>query len=396
MKILILTTSYPARPGDMSGLFVHHLARALARRGHALRVVVPGRSDAVGRREVNGIPVCYFRYALTRKGHRPTSIEGGIPEALRRYRTAAFQVASLMTSFIVSAAAHMAWADVVYVNWLGAGVAGAIAHLFRRVPMVITLRGDDAYWIRQKPLWRAAARHVFTQCEAVTVVSANMVELIEAFVPVRVRPVLVPTFGVDVERFKPRDCGVSAGPRGDVSGLFVGNVSRAKGVEVMLRALAGCTESWHHFALVGHGPDMEFMKKLACDLGIDDRLEWTGRRSAREIPDTMRRFDFLVLPSFSEGRPNVVMEAMASGLPVIATTVGGIPDIIISGETGILVKPGDDDELAGAISRLCGDPALRQSMSRQSREYIQSEDLTWDRTAREFEGIFQQVTRRRV
>lgn len=390
MKILVLTTSYPSCEGDFSGGFIHSLAKALARRGHELRVLVPGRVDVLGRRTIDGIDVHHFRYALTRGGHGLTTIGGGIPEALRRSRLSALRIPALMARFACAAARESRWADVIWANWLGAALAGAAPRIGSRRPMVLTLRGDDAYLIHDRPLWRKAGRYVFNRCAAVTAVSANMAALLEGLLPPQLGPVLVPTFGVDTELFCPAKEQNAAPPRG----LFVGNISRAKGVDTLLRSLARCEVPWR-FAFVGSGPDLQAMQQLDRELELGDNVQWLGQRSVTEIPALMRESDFLVLPSRSEGRPNVIMEAMASGLPVIATAVGSVPDMIRDGVTGLLVPVDDEAALAAAIARLCSEADLRRSLAAAARQHILDANLSWDRTAAEFEAIFQKAIGKR-
>jgi len=392
MRILVLTTSYPSAPADAGGVFIHNLVCALARRGHAMRVVAPACKGAGGRVVIEGIPLWRFGYGIIRRDLYLTSVPGGIPEALRRRPTAALGLVGLMARFVKAAREHAGWADLIYANWLGAGAAGGIAGKRHNTPMVITLRGDDAYLVHKRRLWQAIGRRVFRRCAAVTAVSANMAPLIEPHLPDRLRPVLVPAFGVDIERFHaPTGTQRDYGER--PAGLFVGNVARAKGVDVLIRALAECDDAWARFAFVGGGPDVERMKRLAGELKVDGRIEWAGARPATEVPDWMRRFDFIVLPSLSEGRPNVVVEAMASGLPVIATSVGGVPELVSDGQTGLLVKAGDERQLADAIRSLCANAALRGSLGRAGRAYVEAENLTWDRTAEQMEEIFAKAIR---
>jgi len=392
MKIAVLTTSYPSDPADHAGNFIHNLLCALARRGHSLRVIVPARQGASGHGAIDGIPVWRFRYGLVNRSLMLTSVPGGIPEAIRRRPTAVLGLPGLLARFARTASRHAAWADLIYANWLGAALVGSIAGRRAAKPMVVTLRGDDAYLVRDRRLWRMTARRVFGRCAAVTVVSGNMAPLVEPYVPQHLRPVLAPAFGVDIEKFHP-----PAGAAGETtrkpSGLFVGNISRAKGVDTLIRALAECRSEWHGFAFVGGG-EIERTQRLAEELGIGGSIEWAGRRGVGEIPGWMRRFDFLVLPSLSEGRPNVVLEAMATALPIIATSVGGIPELIADGQTGLLVPPGDAGRLADAIRRICADASLRDSLGRAGRTHVEQADLTWDRTAREMEEIFDRATRR--
>ena len=396
MNILVLTTSYPVFAGDHSGGFIHALDRALARRGHALRVVVPGRSGHIGRTSLDGIDAWHFRYALRDRGHSLTSTPGGIPEALRRDPFAAARLPVMMGCFVAHAARHAAWADVIWANWLGAGLAGAMVRLARPRPMVLTLRGDDAYLVHDRLLWQTAGRWVFARCAAVTAVSANMAALLEEFLPRRVRPALVPAFGVDTEAFRPAwkvADGPVVKPQAEAAAaLFVGNVSGAKGVDVLLRALARC-RSRCTLTVVGSGPDLPAMEAMSRELGLAWRVRFLGRKDSRDIPSLMRQADFLVLPSRSEGRPNVVLEAMASGLPVIATPVGDVPELVSAGRTGLLVAREDAEGLAGAIDRLADDADLRSRMARAARACIESESLSWDRTAEQFERIFRRAAR---
>ncbi len=245
MKILLLTTSYPAQPGDSRGAFIHAVAKALRRRGHEVRAIVPGRGGAFGRREIDGIDVRQFRYALTDDGHELTNIGGGIPEALRRSRWNYLRLPVLLARFAAAAWRQARWADVIWANWLGAGLVGAVARAFRRRPMVLTLRGDDAYLIHDRPAWRRAGKFVFRRCAAVTAVSQNMVPLLAGLVG-EGRRVIVPTFGVDTAMFHPPEGGAPKSSWGflatgsGVRGLFVGNISTAKGVDTLLKALSGC------------------------------------------------------------------------------------------------------------------------------------------------------------
>lgn len=382
MNILVLTTSYPAHAGDARGVFIHSVAQALARRGHGLRVVVPARAAQSGRHTVDGIEVHHFRYALTRAGHTLTTVGGGIPEALRRSRLHTLGVPVMMTCFAAAALRQGAWADVIWANWLGAGLAGAVVGGLCRKPMVLTLRGDDAYLVHDQPAWRFCGKWVFRRCAAVTAVSSNMVPLLDGLLPGGMS-VTVPTFGVDVGAFHPADR-----PRTDPpQGLFVGNISQAKGVDVLLKALARCAVPCR-FAIAGAGPDLDAMKQLADKLKLSERVQWLGHLDVQRIPELMRQSDFLVLPSRSEGRPNVVSEAMASGLAVIATPVGSVGELVRDGQTGLLVPVDNAQALADAMARLCQDPALRTRLGRAARQHVEDADLSWDRTARELEPIF--------
>jgi glycosyltransferase involved in cell wall biosynthesis len=146
----------------------------------------------------------------------------------------------------------------------------------------------------------------------------------------------------------------------------VGNLLPIKGHEILLKAARQVVERRPEalFVLVGDGTRRAELERLAQTLNLSEQVRFLGRR--RDVPDLMQAFDVFVLTSNSEGCPNVILEAMATGLPVVSTSVGGVPELVTD-ETGILVPPGDDAALADAIRQLLDDPARRQAMGQAGR-----------------------------
>ena len=118
----------------------------------------------------------------------------------------------------------------------------------------------------------------------------------------------------------------------------------------------------------GKGSGVEETRRLADQLGLGGRVEFTGWLEAERARATLAAATIFVLPSFVEGMPMALLEAMALGLPVIATPVGGVPEIVTHQVDGLLVPPGDVDALAAAIARLMSEPALRERLGRAARE----------------------------
>jgi glycosyltransferase involved in cell wall biosynthesis len=158
--------------------------------------------------------------------------------------------------------------------------------------------------------------------------------------------------------------------------LFVGRLEAVKGVEHLLRAFAKVRRQMAaRCVLVGDGQEREKLQELAHQLGIEQDVYFAGRQS--NPFKYMKRATSFVLPSLSEGLPNVLIEAMACGCPVIATDVasGGSREVLGGGEYGILVPPGDEEGLAQAILRVLQDPALRKRLSRLASQYAQKFDV---------------------
>jgi len=155
--------------------------------------------------------------------------------------------------------------------------------------------------------------------------------------------------------------------------LLIGTVGRLhpqKGFADLLTALPDLCNTFPQvkLLLIGDGELRAALEAQATTLGIGERVIFAGLRT--DVPALLCALDLFVLPSLWEGLPNVILEAMASGLPVIATAVGGTPEVVIQEETGILTPPGDTTALADAIARLLSDPALRSRMGKQGRARV--------------------------
>lgn len=182
--------------------------------------------------------------------------------------------------------------------------------------------------------------------------------------------------GIDLARFdvtvdvtqKRRDLGLD--PDCPIVGI-VGRFHPQKDHRTFLQAARLVSEDWPdvQFLCVGGGRLLNAMKELAVDLGVSSRVFFTGERS--DIPEIMYALDLLVLSSRWEGLPNVVMEAMAASRPVIATEVGGCPELVEEGETGFLVPTRDPETLASAILKILRDGDLAERMGKKGRQRIE-------------------------
>lgn len=146
--------------------------------------------------------------------------------------------------------------------------------------------------------------------------------------------------------------------------LFLGNLQERKGFPDFLQALAKLPKddpSWR--VVAAGGGDIPHYKKVCEDLNIGGRIRFTGWIGREQTEQLLRETDVLVLPSYEEGLPLVILEALGSGLPVIATPVGAIPEVLEDGRSVLLVPPGDIDTLANRMTKLLQNPLLRQTLS---------------------------------
>ena len=230
------------------------------------------------------------------------------------------------------------------------------AHL----PYVVTLHGDDAFKVLpRRDRIGSAVRRAVVEASAVICVSDAMAHAVSAVVDVD--PIVI-TNGYDDALFK-----LSERPR-DLGLLFVGNLVPTKNLPLLLRAHARARASTRmSLTVVGGGPLRATLEALALSLGVADSVRFLGVQSRQEVADLMARAAALLLPSLSEGWGVVIAEALACGTPVVASRVGGVPEIVGSEAGGILVPPGDEDALTQALAEIASREPDRRAVAAASR-----------------------------
>jgi teichuronic acid biosynthesis glycosyltransferase TuaC len=168
-------------------------------------------------------------------------------------------------------------------------------------------------------------------------------------------------------------------PTDGVVAIYVGGLVETKGINELAATCEPLLKKYKDFRLVcvGDGPCLGVLRALQDRIGRSDAVILPGRIAPRHVPWFLQASDFLVLPSYSEGMPQAVLEAMSCGLPVVATRVGGVPEAVIDGQTGLLVAPKDPGALAVAIERMITDRDFRSSAGQaglaRAREVFDSE-----------------------
>jgi colanic acid/amylovoran biosynthesis glycosyltransferase len=181
--------------------------------------------------------------------------------------------------------------------------------------------------------------------------------------------------GVDMVEFQAPEAAAARPSDRPLELLSVGRLAPDKGQPVLLRALAALGARGYDVraTLVGNGEERERLEALAAELGVADRVRLTGAVGQDEIHALYARADVFCLPSFAEGVPVVLMEAMAMQVPVVATTIMGVPELVEDGRTGLLVPPANVERLTDAIARLADDGGLRERLGRAGREKVADE-----------------------
>lgn len=203
------------------------------------------------------------------------------------------------------------------------------------------------------------------------------------------KPVTVIPNGVDTKVFYPKPDRQNS----NQTILFVGRMVPNKGPEVLIRAVPAVVARFPkaRFVLVGDGPLQTRLQNQVKRLGVGRTVQFLGLR--HDVPDLMREACLMVRPSTLEGMPLTVLEAMASALPVVATPVGGTPELLQDGVHGYLVPVGDSMALANAIIKVLDSPALAGEMGRRGRELVEK-SYSWEAVVTRTEQVYQELLQR--
>ncbi|MCW2569432.1 MAG: glycosyl transferase group 1 [Mycobacterium sp.] len=367
-------------------LHVAELAKALARCGHEVRVHT--RQDAVS-------PSGQVELA---PGVTVDHVPAGPPEPVPKDE---------LLPYMAAFGDHLAdaWAvsppDVVHAHFWMSGLAALTGVRHRPVPVVQTFhalgsvkqrhQGDrDTSPAGRIRMERAIARAV---AKVVATCSEEVFEL--ARLGVQRRQITVVPCGVDLEQFTDR--GPVAPRTGRPRILTVGRLVERKGFDVLIRSLAAVPGAE---LLIAGGPpaaeldsDAEACRLLAVaeQCGVSDRVHLLGAVSRADMPALMRSADVIACAPWYEPFGMVAVEAMACGIPVVASAVGGLTDTVIDGVTGVLVPPHSPDRLAGALRTLLGDRSLQLSFRSAALDRARSR-YAWDRIAVETQRVYTEVT----
>lgn len=391
LHILVCAPAYPPPALGRGGVQVAVRAQVerLAARGHRLTVVAPYRRFlplaryAAKRREIPAGPgdeVESERVRILRPRHLH------VPGAWRLLDPLAVLVA------ILAAAAREGRPDLLHGHWLHPhGLAAAVAGRLLGRPVVLTAHGSDVARLAgpaHAAYYRRAMRAAVGHARATICVSRAIADVLPELGAPPGRLHVIPN-GVDLERFRPRDRAACRSELGvDPAGrllVFAGNLVPLKQVDRLLRALAALPDRAVRAAIIGEGPEEPALRALATGLGLADRVRFAGRRPHAEVPLWLAAADLAVLPSASEGMPLVIPEALASGTPVVASRVGGVPECLEDGVTGVLVDPAGVESLAAGLAAALARPWDRDALAAAARRF------GWDTIVGEIEGVYARI-----
>jgi len=227
-----------------------------------------------------------------------------------------------------------------------------------------------------------------SQARAITATSHFLARVTAQYASPERRIYVIP-FGVDCEVFKPTE---RKERRDHLVVGFLKHLEPKYGPEYLIRAICRIVEALPQTRLlmVGSGSMREELEVLVADLGLGTRVFFTGAIPHKDVPRTLAKMDIFAMPSIHDAFGVAALEAQAMGVPVVATRVEGIPEVVENEMTGILVEPRNVEQLSQAITKLIENPELRSEMGRRGREYVLAH-YQWEQNASEIEEIYVDV-----
>lgn len=411
-RFLFLTQTYPRFAGDTAGPFIRELARALVGGGDAVTVLTPHAAGVPREWDDDGVLARSFRYApeslevvgYSRSLDRDETMKGGALLAAPAYLLGARRALGRELARGVEEGRPY---DLLQGHWVVPN--GLVAARFAgSLPVAVGLHGSDVF-LAEKLGARLLTAQALGRTAVLTGCSPELVDRVCALGFDRERARVIP-YGVDAEMFRPeasrraiwrRKLGI---PGDAPLVLSVGRMATKKGFQFLMDGLDElmAQDPRVHLVLAGAGDRLEELRRRAAR--HRSQVHFPGAVLRDSLPDLYRAADLFCLPAVHDpkgnvdGLPNVILEGMASGLPVVATAISGIPTVISDGVHGRLVPEKATGPLIGALLELLADLSKRRAMGTAGREKVVTE-LTWPSVAARYrdayETALEPATRRR-
>ena len=374
MKILIINSEYPPIGGG-AGNASAHIAALFAHMGHEIAVVTSrfGKLPHLEQRQnltLHRIP------CLRQKQDRSNPFE---------------QLVFLISASIWTLGMVPRFKPNATLAFFGVP-SGAIAWLLKKVfgiPYIVSLRGGDVPGFRPYDFQRyhkilSPFLHLIWKDASAVVANSNGLRALANVFDARFEIPIIPN-GVNLQEYA-AEVRAWSPPRL----LSVGRLVHQKGLDLAMHALAELKDLEWEWCIAGDGPQINVLRSLANELGIQDRITFPGWRSHAELVECYKGSNLFLFPSRHEGMPNVVLEAMASGLPVVASRIAGNEELVLDGETGLLFPSEDVESLCVALRKLLIDNSQRQKMGNASRRRVEAL-YSWENTAQRYALLLERV-----
>ncbi len=370
MRICFVPTMFPKYKGDYYGSFVFDDARMLVKKGFEIHVVTQHNSNIPYEEIMDGIHIHRFKW-LEPKEFRALVHFNGLIDNFR------------LITYLISLFFKLMWTtrkyniDIIHSHSaIPTGFIGVIVAKIMKKPVLITAHGMDINNFEGNTFFKRLIKFSLNNCNKTIAVSKNLASKMMSF-GVEEEKIIVLRNAVDTNRFKPLKNKTLRNSynikENTVLILFIGYLDIFKGIFELIDAFYEVNTKNRNTKLIiiGEGPKEEELKEKVLEMGLKKSVIFTGKISPADIPKYYQSADIFVLPSHTEGFPLVIIEAMACGLPVIASSIGGIPEIIEDNVNGFLVSPHDISVLVYKLNILINNPNLREKFAHVSLKIIE-------------------------
>ena len=346
MRVLLFSNMYPSEKRPVSGIFVQNQVQETENR--------------------HGIDI-----KLAVSSMLPSTFVGKMFKYLRLH------LLSWVNSFNSFDLIHVHFGSTAHL------IAVSPAILIRRKPLVITFHRGDLYDLPARGFVREILRYFYKLAKALIPVSHDLKEILIKQFSLPSEKIFVIDVGCDLSVFRPclplqkeNAKKVLGLPVDRFILLFVGNIIFRKGIDILFDALSSFKNIFEMtIMIIGDGPDRKDLEAICLRKPLKGHIVWCGEKRNDELPKWYAAADAFVLPSRSEGTPTVMLEAMASGTPIIASKVGGIPEVISDGVNGLLFEPEKSEQLRACLEKLLGDRNLRQRLAESALNEVTEHSL---------------------
>lgn len=390
MKIGVITSAYPDYEDDPHGIFVHRLMKEIAKKGHEVHVLAPytgGETEYT----LEGVHVERFHYFYPRRFEK-LSGRAGMIDNVKEGFLVKIQVLTFLFFNVIHSILKLRKMDVVHVQWpIPNGLGAIFLKKIYGIPYINTIHGEEVHLSKRYHLLFALRWLVNNSSKTITNSTATRKFCLEAGLDgdkIEVIP-----FGVDTDFFRPLDVYKD---ENIFQILSVGYLIERKGFEYLIRAMPLVLEKHKQARLkiVGSGPLESKLKELIYELDLGDEVEIVNNVSDEELLMIYNSSDLFVLPSIVDSQGNteglgvVLLEAMACGLPVIGSDVGGIPDIIEDNKTGIMISEKDISGISGAILKLIENENYLEKLSIQGYDIVRDR-FSWKKISKLYLNVYE-------
>ncbi len=384
MKIVHVTTSYPDSADSAAGIFIQRLVIAQRKINDEVYVITPdGTNHSLWQNNF----VYRFRYAPRVIQHLAQK-SGGIPAALRK-KYNYLLLPSFLAAMAVAVIRFGRKADIIQCHWSICGAIACATRFFHKRPVITTLHGSDQRMGSQGGIYSRIHRYCLRQSDIIVTVNRAIYEML-----LKERCNTSCVFignGVGDNFFS-----VSADKRDKncLKILSIGSLVPGKDYPTTLLALAAFTKKtkreWQ-LTIAGDGPERINLQRQVEKLGIGDSVHFIGICKPDEIPQLMAESDIFLLSSLAEGRPSVVLEAMAAGLAVIATDIAGTKELVHDKKTGWLFPVGDSQALASLLLQVSNGEVNIVKAGEAGKKWMEGQGLRWRATAAKYQELYKRL-----